>query len=67
MAYKKNIDDLRESPSMKLVEQLVARGAKLDYHDPYIPQFTEHYHGFEDTTEERGPVARPCWRPTTPC
>lgn len=49
MAYKKNIDDLRESPSLKLVEQLVARGAKLDYHDPYIPQFTEHYHGFEVT------------------
>jgi UDP-N-acetyl-D-glucosamine dehydrogenase len=37
LAYKKNIDDLRESPSLKLIELLEARGAGADYHDPYIP------------------------------
>jgi UDP-N-acetyl-D-glucosamine dehydrogenase len=43
MAYKKNIDDMRESPSIKLVEQLVNRGAKLDYHDPYIPVYHDEH------------------------
>src|SRR5262245_6916935 len=45
LAYKKNIDDLRESPSLTLMELLEARGAKADYHDPYIatiPTTSEH-------------------------
>jgi len=37
LAYKKNVDDLRESPSLRLMEKLGARGARLDYHDPFIP------------------------------
>ncbi len=37
VAYKKDVDDLRESPSLKLLELLAARGAKLDYNDPYFP------------------------------
>jgi len=36
-AYKKNVDDDRESPSYKLMELLTARGAKVCYNDPYIP------------------------------
>jgi len=38
VAYKKNVDDLRESPSLKLMELIGARGAQVDYHDPYIPE-----------------------------
>jgi UDP-N-acetyl-D-glucosamine dehydrogenase len=38
MAYKKNIDDMRESPSLKLVELVERRGAHVDYHDPFIPE-----------------------------
>lgn len=38
LAYKKDIDDLRESPSIELIELLVQRGAKVDYNDPYIPK-----------------------------
>jgi UDP-N-acetyl-D-glucosamine dehydrogenase len=38
LAYKKDVDDLRESPSIILIEQLKARGAKVDYNDPHIPQ-----------------------------
>jgi len=38
LAYKKNIDDCRESPSLELIELLVERGAKVDYNDPYIPR-----------------------------
>jgi len=36
-AYKKNIDDMRESPSLKLIEILREHGAEVDYNDPYIP------------------------------
>jgi UDP-N-acetyl-D-glucosamine dehydrogenase len=37
LAYKKNVDDMRESPSLTLLEMLEARGAEVDYYDPYIP------------------------------
>ena len=37
IAYKKNIDDMRESPSLRLIELLEERGAKADYHDPHVP------------------------------
>ncbi len=45
LAYKKNIDDLRESPSLKLISLIEKRGAKVDYHDPFIsaiPVTREH-------------------------
>ncbi len=38
LAYKKDIDDTRESPSLKLIELLTQRGAEVDYNDPYIPR-----------------------------
>jgi UDP-N-acetyl-D-glucosamine dehydrogenase len=38
IAYKKNVDDMRESPSLILIELLEARGASADYHDPLIPE-----------------------------
>lgn len=38
LAYKKDIDDLRESPSIELIELLREKGAKVDYNDPYIPR-----------------------------
>lgn len=38
IAYKKNIDDTRESPSLKLIELLEKRGAQADYHDPHVPE-----------------------------
>jgi len=37
IAYKKDIDDLRESPSLRIIELLQGRGARVDYHDPYFP------------------------------
>lgn len=38
LAYKKDIDDVRESPSLELIELLKARGAKVDYNDPHVPR-----------------------------
>ncbi|MBN2133417.1 MAG: nucleotide sugar dehydrogenase [Sedimentisphaerales bacterium] len=38
LAYKPDIDDVRESPSLELIERFRAKGARVDYNDPYIPQ-----------------------------
>ncbi len=38
LAYKKDVDDLRESPSLELIELLQHMGAKVDYNDPHIPR-----------------------------
>ena len=37
VAYKKNIDDLRESPALHILEILKRRGAQADYYDPHVP------------------------------
>ena len=37
VAYKRDIDDLRESPSLTIIELLKSRGAEVDYNDPYFP------------------------------
>jgi len=39
LAYKKNVDDRRESPSMVLMELLQAKGADISYSDPHVPRF----------------------------
>lgn len=39
IAYKKDVDDLRESPALKIWELLLKKGAKVFYHDPFIPKF----------------------------
>jgi UDP-N-acetyl-D-glucosamine dehydrogenase len=38
LAYKKNVDDMRESPSLHLISMLRDRGAEVDYFDPFIPE-----------------------------
>jgi UDP-N-acetyl-D-glucosamine dehydrogenase len=49
VAYKKDVDDLRESPSLKLLELLTERGAILDYNDPYFPTlFKMRHYNFSD-------------------
>jgi UDP-N-acetyl-D-glucosamine dehydrogenase len=37
VAYKPDIDDVRESPSIDVIRLLQAKGANVEYHDPYIP------------------------------
>ncbi|MDA9961790.1 nucleotide sugar dehydrogenase [Opitutales bacterium] len=41
LAYKANVDDCRESPSFVLMENLVSKGAEIEYHDPYVPVIPE--------------------------
>jgi UDP-N-acetyl-D-glucosamine dehydrogenase len=45
LAYKKNVDDTRESPALRLIELLEQRGAKVDYHDPMVAEIptTRHH------------------------
>lgn len=38
VAYKKDIDDMRESPALDVIHQLKGRGAHVDYFDPYVPK-----------------------------
>lgn len=52
IAYKKNVDDMRESPSVQLMERLQARGAEIAYSDPWVPVFPvmrEHYFDLAST------------------
>ena len=45
VAYKADIDDLRESPALKIIRQLDKQGAAVDYHDPFVaelPAFGMH-------------------------
>ena len=52
IAYKKDIDDLRESPALELIELLQQRGAEVLYNDPYvpaIPRVRRHDLGLEST------------------
>lgn len=44
VAYKKDIDDLRESPSLEIIRQLQKRGAIITYHDPFCKIINEAFH-----------------------
>ena len=37
VSYKAGVGDVRESPAIKIMDELAKRGAKLSYHDPYVP------------------------------
>jgi len=37
LAYKPDVDDIRESPSLEIIDGLLALGAEVDYHDPHLP------------------------------
>jgi UDP-N-acetyl-D-glucosamine dehydrogenase len=44
VAYKKNIDDMRESPALDVIRLLESQGAEVFYHDPFVPKFKEDGH-----------------------
>lgn len=54
VAYKKDIDDLRQSPALKIIEILEKEGAEVIYNDPHIPEFehTDKKYRSEDLTDE---------------
>ena len=44
VAYKKDIDDLRESPALEILDQLNRKGAVVSYHDPFCPEIRDDGH-----------------------
>src|SRR5688500_1983497 len=44
VAYKRDIDDMRESPALDVIRLLENQGAKVEYHDPHVSQFREDGH-----------------------
>jgi UDP-N-acetyl-D-glucosamine dehydrogenase len=44
VAYKKDVDDLRESPTLKIMQLLIEQGAKVEYNDPYFPEMMKLRH-----------------------
>ncbi|WP_338449633.1 nucleotide sugar dehydrogenase [Niallia oryzisoli] len=42
VAYKQDIDDYRESPALRVIEELEKEGAEVIYFDPYVPEYHEH-------------------------
>ena len=45
VAYKKDVDDLRESPALDIIELLRAKGADVRYHDPHVKLIFHNGHG----------------------
>jgi UDP-N-acetyl-D-glucosamine dehydrogenase len=41
LAYKPNVDDVRESPAAEIIEQLIHAGAQISYHDPHVLEFPD--------------------------
>jgi UDP-N-acetyl-D-glucosamine dehydrogenase len=46
VAYKRNIDDIRESPALDIIRLLEGQGARVSYFDPHVPCFSENGHEF---------------------
>lgn len=51
VAYKKDIDDVRESPALDIVELLSLKGAAVSYHDPHVPSFRHNGHALTSVTD----------------
>ena len=56
VAYKPEIDDMRESPALAIIEKLQKLGAEVSYHDPYVPEIhleanDEHIQGIDLSDE----------------
>ncbi|MDQ8039787.1 MAG: nucleotide sugar dehydrogenase [Rickettsiella sp.] len=48
LAYKVDIDDIRQSPSINLIDLLLKSGAKVDYSDPFVPKFYNYHEKIYD-------------------
>ncbi|HFQ7967178.1 TPA: UDP binding domain-containing protein, partial [Pseudomonas aeruginosa] len=52
IAYKKNVDDMRESPSVEIMELIQAKGGIVSYSDPHVPSFPKmREHHFDLASE----------------
>jgi len=57
VAYKRDVDDIRESPALDIMRLLMARGARIDYCDSYVPEITS---GFDEPLKSVGGLPDVC-------
>jgi UDP-N-acetyl-D-glucosamine dehydrogenase len=57
VAYKRDIDDIRESPALDIIRLLEGQGARVSYHDPHVPVFAEDGHEFRSVPLDPEAVA----------
>ena len=60
VAYKRDIDDMRESPALDVIHLLGKRGAELSYSDPFVPSITVEEHTLEAIPMLEGVQAADC-------
>jgi UDP-N-acetyl-D-glucosamine dehydrogenase len=53
VAYKRGVGDIRESPAVEILEELLRRGAQVQYADPFVPALTVHDRRLEAATMNR--------------
>ena len=62
IAYKRDVNDMRESPALDVIELLNRRGAHVSYTDPYVPVVEHGAHNLKGvsirTRWQRAPIAR---------
>jgi UDP-N-acetyl-D-glucosamine dehydrogenase len=54
VAYKRDVDDVRESPALDIIQLLQEKGAKVSYHDPYVPSVRLEHDTHMDSVELSG-------------
>src|SRR5215475_8946957 len=59
VAYKRDVNDMRESPALDIIELLTRRGAAISYSDPYVPVLKEGTHTLEAVPEAEALQRRP--------
>lgn len=58
VAYKRDIDDMRESPALDIIRLLEAQGAEVDYHDPHVATFREDGHDYRSVALNDDAISR---------
>jgi len=59
IAYKRDVNDMRESPSLDVIELLRKRGAELSYSDPWVPELRHDGHTLTSVDLEKAVASRP--------
>ena len=60
VAYKRDIDDLRESPALDIILLLEQKGVRVTYTDPFVPSFQLNGHGLSSVSLEENAAVADC-------
>jgi UDP-N-acetyl-D-glucosamine dehydrogenase len=59
VAYKRDVNDMRESPALDIIELLAKRGAEISYSDPWVPELRTDGHALKSVDFEKAVAGRP--------